>query len=86
MVKEKNINRVEAGKKSACKNRWIKELKKTMKKEKVTYKQAMGLASQKKKQNIEIGSQKKRQTTENVTQPSSKKKIKENHDSQLSHK
>lgn len=76
MVKEKNSNRVEAGKKSACKNRWINELKKTMKKEKISYKQAMKLVSQKKKTK-----------NENELKSSSKKKLKENHqESQLSHK
>lgn len=72
MVKEKNTNRVEAGKKNACKNRWIKELKKTMKKNKISYKQAMTLASDNRKQKL---------------QPKEEIKAKKmNHELQASHK
>lgn len=41
MVKEKNPKRVDAGKNSASKNRWIKEVMKTMKKNKTSFRESM---------------------------------------------
>ena len=52
MVKEKNQLRVEAGKRSAMKNNWIKELKKTAKKQNIPYKSAMKIASELRKSKI----------------------------------
>lgn len=53
MVKEKNNNRVEAGKRSAMKNKWIQEIKKLSKKNKIPYKEAMSVASVNKKNKID---------------------------------
>lgn len=54
MVRQKNQNRVNAGKNSVSKNQWIKEVFNTMKKNKISFKESMKNCSvERRSKNIE---------------------------------
>ena len=68
MVKEKNQNRVEAGKKAASKNKWIQQLKKMAKTEKIKYKDAM-IKSKKTERDNDVILKSKKKVEKKIVRP-----------------